>query len=168
MERARRGHRYVTAVQHGGRKICPRSRQTAVDRGNQQAEHAPVARVGALVGGRKARWPRHRVACGGPGGSPHVTVRCVRGSASSADGPGNMEFQPVVAVRPPVWACLCALTVLRASARVTHPSERPPLALRQPKETLRRAISSGQVLRDTRHQHRPSGRRVPGRSLKTE
>ena len=35
------------------------------------------------------------------------------------------------------FGCSGALTVCRVSGRVTLPSERPPLALRQPKETLR-------------------------------
>ena len=60
-----------------------------------------------------------------------------------------------------------ALTVTRAPGTVNFPSEWPPKALRQPKETFQRSNPSGTVLRSTRHQHRQYWC-VPGRSLKTE
>ena len=90
-----------------------------------------------------------------------------RASASSGRCPATIGSRPVRGRCPVESGRADALTVRRASARVTHPSERPPLALRQPKETLRRRNSSGTVLRATRHQHRQD-RCVPGRSLKTE
>ncbi len=47
-----------------------------------------------------------------------------------------------------------ALTTPRASDMLTHPPDRPPRSVRQPKETRRRSNPSGAVLRNTRHQHR--------------
>ena len=98
-----------------------------------------------------SRWPL--VERAGVGGHPRRPTDVSLASVGAAP-PGS---------GPETFGRGSALTLGRTPARVTHPSERPPLALRQPKETLRRRNSSGTVLRDTRHQHRL--RQVCARSL---
>jgi hypothetical protein len=59
----------------------------AVDRGDQQAAHAPKGlSFGDEVGAESQLSFEHQVACGGPGGSPHATTRCVDGARSREPG----------------------------------------------------------------------------------
>ena len=140
----------------------------------------PGGPIGDWVGAESPLSFEHQVAYGGPGGSPYATAGC--GGADAVLGSGPFERASAAVRRGPAtigsgadpgspagrkFVRPDALTLAYGPARVTLPSERPPLALRQPKETLRRSNSSGTVLWDTRHQHRQD-RCVPGRSLKTE
>jgi hypothetical protein len=168
-------------------------RRDAVDRRGQQAAHAPTNAPWRGEGAESPLGFEHRVACGGPGGSPHATNRCagrtsppstrtlghwdspfppeaspsaspraaprpsdpIRGGGRSSryDGPGSRSR----ASARRAWLVFGALTVRRASGRVSVPPRGPARALRQPKETLQRSNPSGTVLRATRHQRLRTG-----------
>ena len=111
----------------------------------------------------------HRVACGRPGGFPHATWCLLRLEGNRAARAGIRRRRRVSrydrrerrlrGLPRRISAANRALTLRHAPGTATLPSERPPKALRQPKETRR---LSGAVLWHTRHQHRLDWC-VPGR-----